>query len=363
MFGRREREQNSKPKAGAADAARRIISRRLMQSLMPAPIVPADVGGGERLGGGARYNQVMSLVVVGSVAYDGVETPRGRVDRMLGGAGTYISLAASYFTRVSLVGVVGEDFAPEDRDLLAGRGIDLAGLETAPGKTFYWSCVYSEDMNERTTLRTDLNVFANFRPVLPESYRRHPYLVLGNIQPSLQREVRGQVPSPRLVAGDTMNLWIETAREELLAALRDWDALLINDGEARLLAGEHNLKRAARVLRAIGPSIVVIKRGEYGAVLFHDDYVFSVPGYLLDEVWDPTGAGDCFLGGFVGSLAERNLDPRSPDLDRRELARAMVYGSVMGSYCCERFGIERFRTLTRAEIDERFREFKRLTDF
>lgn len=305
----------------------------------------------------------MSLVVVGSVAYDGVQTPRGRVERMLGGAGTYIALAASYFTRVSLVGVVGEDFAAEDREFLAGRGIDLTGLETAPGKTFYWSCVYSEDMHERTTLRTDLNVFAHFRPVLPESYLDAPYLVLGNIQPALQRQVRAQAVAPRLVAGDTMNLWIETAREELLAALRDWDALLINDGEARLLAGENNLKRAARTIRAMGPSILVIKRGEYGAVLFHDDYVFALPGYPLDEVWDPTGAGDCFLGGFVGSLAERNLDPRAPGLDPKELARAMVYGSVMGSYCCERFGIERLRTLTRAEIDERFRDFKRLTDF
>jgi sugar/nucleoside kinase (ribokinase family) len=305
----------------------------------------------------------MSFVVVGSVAYDGVETPRGRVERMLGGAGTYIALAASYFTPVSLVGVVGEDFSSEDRHFLASRGIDLAGLETAPGKTFYWSCVYSEDMNERTTLRTDLNVFAHFRPVLPESYRHEPYLVLGNIQPALQREVRAQVAAPRLVAGDTMNLWIETAREELLAALRGWDALLINDSEARLLSGQRNLKRAAGAIRALGPSILVIKRGEYGAVLFHEDSVFAVPGYLLDEVWDPTGAGDCFLGGFAGSLAERNLDLRSPGLDRKELARAMVYGSVMGSFCCERFGIERFRTLTRAEIDERFREFRRFTEF
>ena len=305
----------------------------------------------------------MSLVVVGSVAYDGVETPRGRVERMLGGAGTYISLSASYFTRVNLVGVVGDDFASEDREFLASRGIDLTGLETAPGKTFYWSCVYSDDMNERTTLRTDLNVFAGFQPKLPECYRSLPYLILGNIQPALQLDVRGQLPAARLVAGDTMNLWIQTSREDLLAAIRGWDILLINDSEARLLSGEHNLRRAAQAIVAMGPPTLVIKRGEYGAVLFHGDYRFSVPGYLLEEVWDPTGAGDCFLGGFVGYLAERNLDPRATGLDPKELARAMVYGSALGSFCCERFGVDRFRTLTRAEIDERFSEFKRLTDF
>jgi len=305
----------------------------------------------------------MSLVVVGSVAYDGVETPRGRIERMLGGAGTFISVSASYFTEVCLVGVVGEDFAQEDRGFLAGRGIDLEGLQTAPGKTFYWSCVYSEDMNERTTLRTELNVFADFEPILPHRYRSCPYIVLGNIQPALQRRVRAQVPEARLVAGDTMNYWIETAREELLAAIRDWDALLINDGEARLLSGERNLLRAARRLQQTGPRILVIKRGEFGAVLFADEYVFSVPGYLLEEVWDPTGAGDCFLGGFAGYLAERGLDPHSPDADPRELARAVVYGSVLGSFCCERFGLDRFRTLTRAEIDERFRQFKRLMEF
>ena len=310
-----------------------------------------------------RYNQVMSLVVVGSVAYDGVETPRGRVERMLGGAGTFISVSASYFTQVCLVGVVGEDFAEEDRAFLAGRCIDLEGLQTAPGKTFYWSCIYSEDMNERTTLRTELNVFANFRPELPARYRSCPYIVLGNIQPALQRRVRAQVPQARLVAGDTMNYWIETGRDELLAAIAEWDALLVNDGEARLLSGERNLRRAARRLEEAGPRIVVVKRGEFGAVLFAGDYVFAAPGYLLEEVWDPTGAGDCFLGGFAGYLAERGLDPRSPELDRKELARAVVYGSVLGSFCCERFGVDRFRTLTRAEIDERFLEFKRLTEF
>ncbi len=307
--------------------------------------------------------KTMSLVVVGSVAYDGVETPYGRVERMLGGACTYISLAASYFTRVHIVAVVGEDFAPEDEELLAGRGIDLAGLERARGKTFFWSGVYSEDMNERTTLRTDLNVFADFDPKLPEAYRRYPYLLLGNIQPALQSRVREQMDGAQVVAGDTMNLWIETTHDELMETIRRWDILLINDSEARLLTGERNLRRAARKILQMGPATLVVKRGEYGAVLFHGDSIFSSPGYLLEEVRDPTGAGDCFAGGFMGYLAERRAGLEGGSLDAGELARAVVYGSVMGSFCCERFGVDRFRTLTRAEIDERFQQFQKLTRF
>ena len=303
----------------------------------------------------------MSLVVVGSVAYDGVATPAGKVDRMLGGACTYISLAASYFTPVSIVAVVGEDFAQEDADLLASRGIDLAGLQRAPGKTFFWSGVYSEDMNDRETLVTELNVFASFRPQLPESCRSKPYLMLGNIQPSLQRSVREQMKSLRLAGGDTMNFWIEGQREELLRTIADWDFLLINDSEARLLSGERNLKRAAAAIRALGPRILVIKRGEYGATLFHDGGIFSLPGYLLDTLKDPTGAGDCFAGGFIGSLAERGLDASTAT--SADLARAVVYGSVMGSFCCEEFGVNRFRTLTRDDIERRFREFRQLTAF
>jgi sugar/nucleoside kinase (ribokinase family) len=304
----------------------------------------------------------MSLVVVGSVAYDGVETPHGKVDRMLGGACTYISLAASYFTQVRIVGIVGEDFDQADADLLAGRGIDLAGLERAPGKTFFWAGVYSDDMNDRTTLRTDLNVFANFNPQLPDSYRSEPYLLLGNIQPALQRSVRGQMNGLRLVGGDTMNYWINDYREELLQTLKGWDFLLINDSEARLLSGQHNLRRAAEAIFEMGPHTLVIKRGEYGAILFRKDTLFIVPGYLLKEVFDPTGAGDCFAGGFVGYLAERGFDLEADSVDRRELARAVVYGSVMGSFCCEKFGVDRFRTLTRAEIDERFQEFRQFTE-
>lgn len=305
----------------------------------------------------------MSLVVVGSVAYDGLETPYGKVDRILGGSCTYIALAASYFTKVQIVAVVGDDFAQEDIDLLCSHRVDLAGLEQVPGKTFFWQGVYSQDMNDRTTLRTDLNVFADFQPKIPEHYKTQPYLLLGNIQPALQADVRAQMPAARLVGGDTMNYWIRDFREELLAAIRDWDFLLINDSEARLLSGESNLRRAANAILDMGPNTLVIKRGEYGAMLFRREQLFMVPGYLLEMVFDPTGAGDCFAGGFIGYLAQRGLDLRDPNLDGKELGRAVTYGSVMGSFCCEMFGPDRFRTLTRGEIDARFQEFKNATDF
>jgi sugar/nucleoside kinase (ribokinase family) len=303
----------------------------------------------------------MSLVVVGSVAYDGVETPHGKVDRMLGGACTYIALAASFFTKPHIVAVVGDDFAQEDADLLAGRGIDLEGLEHVPGKTFFWSGVYSHDMNERETLTTELNVFADFKPKLPESYRSKPYLLLGNIQPSLQKDVRAQMTGLHLAGGDTMNYWISDYRNELVATIAEWDFLLINDSEAKMLSGENNLRRAAARILELGPHTLVIKRGEFGAVLFRRDGHFMAPGYILEEVFDPTGAGDCFAGGFIGYLASRGLaDGR---IDAAELRRAVIYGSVMGSFCCEKFGVDRFRTLTRAEIDDRYNEFKTSTDF
>ena len=305
----------------------------------------------------------MSLVVIGSVAYDGIETPHGKRERALGGACTYIALSASYFTKSSIVGVVGEDFASEDRQLLSDKGIDLKGLEQVPGKTFFWSGVYSQDMNERTTLRTDLNVFADFQPKLPPSYARQPYLFLGNIQPALQRTVQEQMPALRFVGGDTMNYWINDFREELLATIRHWDFLLINDSEARLLSGEQNLRKAAQKILDMGPHTLVIKRGEYGAMLVRRNSFFMVPGYLLEDVFDPTGAGDCFAGGFVGYLAERNFDLKDGHVDIQELHRAVIYGSVLGSYCCEQFGVERFRSLTRQEIDQRFDEFRRFTSF
>jgi sugar/nucleoside kinase (ribokinase family) len=282
---------------------------------------------------------------------------------MLGGACTYIALAASYFTPVNIVAVVGEDFAREDYDLLAGRGIDLSGLERVPGKTFFWSGVYSADMNDRTTLRTDLNVFAGFEPKLPAAYRAQPYLLLGNIQPELQRNVRAQMNGVRLVGGDTMNYWIADHRENLLKTIAEWDFLLINDSEARMLAGESNLRRAAEKILAMGPHTLVVKRGEYGAILFRADAHFMVPGYLLQEVFDPTGAGDSFAGGFIGYLAGQGVNPREGQIPHVDLRRAVIYGSVMGSFCCEKFGVDRFRTLTRAEIDARYQEFKASTEF
>lgn len=297
------------------------------------------------------------------MAYDCVETPHGRVDRMLGGACTYIALAASYFTRPHIVGVVGDDFDPADEAFLSSRNIDVEGLEKVPGKTFFWSGVYSEDMNDRTTLQTDLNVFADFQPKLPTAYREQPYLLLGNIQPALQKQVRDQMKSLRFAGGDTMNYWINGFRDELLETLKGWDFLLINDSEARLLSGETNLKRAAQKILDMGPNTLVIKRGEYGAMLFRRDQYFVVPGYLLEEVFDPTGAGDCFAGGFVGYLSQCGFDLKSDNIDRQQLHRAVIYGSVMGSFCCEKFGVDRFRTLTRAEIDGRFEEFKSFTAF
>ncbi len=305
----------------------------------------------------------MSLVVIGSVAYDGIETPHGKRERTLGGACTYIALSASYFTKASIVAVVGDDFASEDRELLAGKGVDLEGLEQVPGKTFFWSGAYSADMNDRTTLQTDLNVFADFQPKLPPPYAKQPYLFLGNIQPNLQKSVEEQMQELRFVGGDTMNYWIRDYKDELLETIRTWDFLLINDSEARMLSGENNLRKAAQKILDLGPNTLVIKRGEHGAMLFRRDSLFMVPGYLLEDVFDPTGAGDCFAGGFVGYLAERNFDLRNGKFDVHELHRAVIYGSVLGSFCCEQFGVERFRTLTRGEIDRRFEEFRRFTAF
>jgi len=310
-----------------------------------------------------RYNETMSLVVVGSLAYDAVETPHGRVEKMLGGSCTYVAIAASFFNPVSIVGVVGDDFAAEDHDFLKGRGIDLDGMERVPGKTFFWSGVYSDDMNDRTTLVTDLNVFASFDPKLPENYKQHPYLFLGNIQPTLQKHVRAQMNAPRMVGGDTMNYWIQDHRNDLLATIHEWDFLLINDSEARMLSGQNNVKKAAQAILDMGPKTLIIKRGEYGALLFRRDGHFFAPGYLLDHLFDPTGAGDCFAGGFMGYLASKGIDVKDPNADHRELARAVIYGSVMGSFCCEKFGVDRFRTLTRAEIDARYREFQSFTEF
>lgn len=304
----------------------------------------------------------MSLLVVGSVAYDGVETPYGKVERMLGGAGTYISVSASYFTDVKLVGVVGEDFDPADEQILADHHIDLEGLEKVPGKTFFWSGVYSRNMNERKTLVTELNVFADFDPKLPEAYRSTPYAFLGNIHPALQQQVRSQMASPRFVGGDTMDFWIGGAPEDLARAIGAWDFILINDSEARELSGEHNLRDAAKKIRQMGPDTAVIKRGEYGAVLFRPEGYFIAPGFLLETVFDPTGAGDSFAGGFMGYLAQQGVTDLD-DASQAHLRKAMIYGSVMGSFCCERFGLERLRTISRDDIEQRYQEFKAFTEF
>jgi sugar/nucleoside kinase (ribokinase family) len=305
----------------------------------------------------------MSLVIVGSVAYDAIETPHGKVDRILGGAATYIAMAASYFTEPRIVAVVGDDFAPADLEFLKSRNIDLEGLEHVPGKSFFWSGVYSQNMNDRETLATELNVFADFQPKIPAAYRDASYLMLGNIQPELQRSVRAQMPALRLAGGDTMNYWIADFRDDLLKTIAEWDFLLINDSEARMLSGEHNLRKAAEKIIAMGPHTLVIKRGEYGALLFRQDAHFMVPGYLLDDVFDPTGAGDCFAGGFAGYLASEGFSLSEGGIDEAVLRRAVIYGSVMGSFCCEKFGPDRFRTLTRAEVDQRFQEFRTCTGF
>lgn len=300
----------------------------------------------------------MSLLVVGSVAFDAIQTPFHEAERVLGGAAMYFAVAASFFTRVNVVGVVGDDFTAKDEDIFRRRRIDTQGLERAPGKTFFWAGKYSADFTDRTTLATDLNVFAAFNPKLPEAYRTTAYIFLANIDPTLQRSVLKQVSRrPKLVALDTMNYWIERTPAELRETLKHVDVLLINDTETRQLSGEHNLLRAAARIRKMGPRTLVIKRGEFGALLVHGDSVFAIPGFLLDEVQDPTGAGDAYAGGFMGFLASVGKH------DAKSLRRAMVYGSVMGSFTCERFGPERLRTLTRREIDARARHFFKLTQF
>ncbi len=300
----------------------------------------------------------MSLLVVGSVAFDAIETPHGSVPRTLGGAASYFALAASNFTPVRLVGVVGEDFGKQDEQILRRRRIDLEGLERAPGKTFFWAGRYNQNMNERTTLATELNVFANFDPKLPESYRDSPYIFLANIDPTLQRSVLQQARrKPKLVALDTMNYWIERTPAELRETLKHTQILMINDDETRQITGEHNLLRAAKHIFKMGPKTLVIKRGEHGALMVHNRFLFSVPAFPLEEVHDPTGAGDSFAGGFMGYLASAG------SITDESLKRAMVYGSVVGSFTVERFGVDRLKTLTRREIDARAKLFSRLTAF
>jgi sugar/nucleoside kinase (ribokinase family) len=299
----------------------------------------------------------MSILVVGSVAYDTVETPFGRAEKVLGGSATFFALAASFFAPVRLVGVVGDDFGEKELNVFRERGIDLQGLERSPGKTFHWQGRYSYDLNARDTICTDLNVFEFFKPKIPAAYRRCEHVFLGNIDPLLQRDVLDQVEKPRLVACDTMNFWISGKPEELRRTLARVDVLLINDAEARELSGEWNIVKAARAIRALGPRALLIKKGEHGVLMFSDEGSFAAPAYPLEDVFDPTGAGDSFAGGFVGYLAAAD------EANEGTLRRAAVMGSTLASFCVEAFSVDRLLTLTRGEIDERFRLFKRLTHF
>jgi sugar/nucleoside kinase (ribokinase family) len=302
----------------------------------------------------------MSLTCVGSVAFDTVETPFGARDRMLGGSATHFSLAASYFTGVRVVGVVGDDFGDAELRVFAERAIDVTDIERiAGGHTFFWRGQYDYDLNTAHTLDTQLNVFANFEPKLCAEAKRASTVFLGNIQPGLQSAVRAQCTEAGLVALDSMNYWIDTARDALRAAIGEVHCVLLNDAEARMLAGEPALPAAARIIRSWGPEYVVVKLGEYGAALFTSEGFFAVPGYPLERVIDPTGAGDSFAGGFLGYLDAHTGEPLSDDLVRR----AMVYGSVLGSFNVEAFGTERVAGLSHAEIAERFDEFKRMTHF
>jgi sugar/nucleoside kinase (ribokinase family) len=299
----------------------------------------------------------MTVLVVGSVALDSVETPFGKASDVLGGSGTFFSAAASLLSPVQLVGVVGSDYPVEQLQPLAKRGVDLAGLERAEGASFRWRGRYRHDLNSAETLETHLGVFSNFRPKIPSQFRSAPFVFLANIDPRLQLDVLNQVDRPKLVACDTMNFWIESRRPDLLELLGRVDLITLNDAEARQLTEQANLVRAARWIMERGPSHVVIKKGEHGAFMFTRDTVFFAPAFPLEEVFDPTGAGDSFAGGFMGYLA------RTADLSEPNLRRAVIYGSAMGSFAVERFSIERLLTVDRAQLDARVRDFRRLVSF
>jgi sugar/nucleoside kinase (ribokinase family) len=299
----------------------------------------------------------MSLLIVGSVALDSVKTPFGEAEEVLGGSATYGALAASYFTDVALVAVVGEDFPEAHREFLRRRRINLDGLQTQPGRTFRWKGEYGFQLNEAKTLRTELNVLEHFTPQLPPDYRQAELLFLANIDPELQLHVLGQVKRPRLVVADTMNFWIERKRDALLRVLTAIDLLMINDGEARELAREANLVKAARWILSSGPKGLIIKRGEYGAMMFNQHRLFIAPAFPLESVFDPTGAGDSFAGGFLGYVAQ------SDDLSDANLRRAVVYGSAMASFAVEAFSVDRLKAVTAEELEARVREFKLMTSF
>jgi sugar/nucleoside kinase (ribokinase family) len=297
------------------------------------------------------------VCVVGSVALDSIETPSGQAEDVLGGSCSYFALAASYFAPVNMVGVIGKDFPAAEREFLASRNINLEGLEAVDGRTFRWRGRYHEDMNVRDTLDLQLNVFGEFSPSLPASYRSSALVFLANIQPGLQSRVLEQLESVQLVGADTMDHWIQEDRGALLELLAEVDVLSINDSEAQMLSGERNIVTAARKILDMGPETLLIKRGEYGALQFSANDVFAVPAFPLETVVDPTGAGDCVAGGMFGSLAQ------SGEFDGRALRRAIVYGSVVASFCVEDFGPRRLRSLTRDDVEQRYRQFMALTDF
>ena len=301
----------------------------------------------------------MSILVVGSVAIDDIQTPFGSAKDVLGGSAVYISIASSYFvTPVRLVGVVGGDYPPAAIEYLKECGVDLEGLQVVKdGATFRWSGKYHYDLNNRDTLSLNLNVFENFNPVIPESYRKTKYICLGNIDPVLQKRVLDQVETPKFVVGDTMNFWIESKRKELLDVIPLFDAFILNDSEARLLSNEPNLLKAARKIKEMGAKTLIIKKGEHGALLFHNDTIFSAPAYPLENIFDPTGAGDTFAAGFAAWIA------KTDDLSSDNMKKAVIYGSTMASFCVEQVSVDGLRDLSYLKIQDRYREFKTLSQF
>ncbi|WP_026913785.1 PfkB family carbohydrate kinase [Christiangramia portivictoriae] len=299
------------------------------------------------------------LLIVGTVAFDAIETPFGKTDKILGGAGTYIGLSAANFDIDSaVVSVVGDDFPQEYLDLMKNNKIDIEGIEVVKGgKTFFWSGRYHNDLNSRDTLDTQLNVLADFQPVVPENYKDAEYVMLGNLHPLVQLSVLEQIENPKLVVLDTMNFWMDNTPEELDKVIAKVDVITINDEEARQLSGEYSLVKAARKIAEMGPKYIVIKKGEHGALLFHEDQIFHAPALPLEEVFDPTGAGDTFAGGFIGYLARTN------DISFENMKNAVIYGSNLASFCVEKFGTERMQKLTREEVNERLHDFKKLTHF
>ncbi len=301
----------------------------------------------------------MSLVVVGSMAFDAIETPFGKSDKIIGGAGTYIAWVASHFTPVKQISVVGGDFPQEELDALTARNVNLEAVQIKKDeKTFFWSGKYHMDMNTRDTLVTELNVLENFEPVVPDSYQDCEFLMLGNLVPAVQRSVIEQLKNrPKLIVMDTMNFWMDIMMDELKKTLALVDVLMVNDSEARQLSGDYSLVRAAQKISAMGPKYVIIKKGEHGALLFHDNKIFSAPALPLEEVFDPTGAGDSFAGGFIAYLA------KTKDISFENMKTAIIVGSAMASFCVEKFGTERLRTLSTTEIHDRIEQFVQLSSF